>query len=93
MKPSNLSNGKLICNGAELFDQELPELATFKGELTTREIGILQLIARGFRSPDIGNMLHISKHTADAHRRNMIRKLEDPNSLERLALARDIGLF
>lgn len=43
--------------------------------LTDREREILQLIAEGFSSPEIGEKLFISPRTVDTHRANIIAKL------------------
>lgn len=44
--------------------------------LTTREKEILQLIAEGKSSKDIGDILFLSSKTVDAHRKNIMDKLE-----------------
>ncbi len=75
------------------FDPEIPELAVLNKEFSRREIEILRLVAHGKTSRDIGAILHISKHTVDTHRRNMIRKLDVSNSIELINLASDIGLI
>ena len=43
--------------------------------VTRRELDILQNLARGKSSREIGQELHISPHTVDTHRRNLLRKL------------------
>lgn len=43
--------------------------------VTKRELDILQNLARGKSSKEIGRELHISPHTVDTHRRNLLRKL------------------
>lgn len=44
-------------------------------ELTERERQVLQLLAEGRSSPQIGRRLNISVRTVDAHRRNIMTKL------------------
>jgi RNA polymerase sigma factor (sigma-70 family) len=44
-------------------------------ELTGREREILQLIAEGRSSKEIGKLLHISARTVDTHRKNIMDKL------------------
>jgi two-component system NarL family response regulator len=44
--------------------------------LGPREREVLQLIAEGKSSPQIAEMLHISPSTVEAHRRNIMRKLD-----------------
>jgi DNA-binding NarL/FixJ family response regulator len=43
--------------------------------LTPREREILQLIAEGKTNKDVANILHLSVHTVDAHRGNILQKL------------------
>jgi two-component system response regulator NreC len=44
--------------------------------LTSREREILQLVAEGKTSPQIGDLLSISPRTVEVHRSNIMRKLE-----------------
>jgi DNA-binding NarL/FixJ family response regulator len=44
--------------------------------LGAREREVLQLIAEGKSSPQIATMLHISPSTVEAHRRNIMKKLD-----------------
>jgi len=43
--------------------------------LTNREREVLQLVAEGYTSCQVGRRLSISRRTAEAHRANMMRKL------------------
>ena len=45
-------------------------------QLGKREREVLQLLADGHTSPEIGNRLHIATSTVEVHRRNIMRKLE-----------------
>lgn len=49
--------------------------APLLAQLTEREIEILQLVAKGFSSAEIGQTLFISPRTVDTHRNNIIQKL------------------
>jgi len=51
-------------------------------QLSAREKDILLAIAQGKASKQIAHELHISKHTVDTHRRNMIRKAKSANTTE-----------
>lgn len=44
--------------------------------LTTREVEVLKLFAKGFSTPEIAELLDISPHTVIAHGRSIHRKLE-----------------
>lgn len=61
--------------------------------LTERERQVLQLIAEGLTSVQIGERLHIAASTADVHRRNLMRKLDLHNiaELTRYAITRGIS--
>jgi len=48
----------------------------FLNQLAPREREVLQLVAQGFTSAQIAKRLHIAPSTADAHRRNIMRKLD-----------------
>src|ERR1039458_2289318 len=43
--------------------------------LTTREREILQLLAEGKSNKDVANILNLSPHTVETHRRNILQKL------------------
>jgi DNA-binding NarL/FixJ family response regulator len=53
--------------------------------LTLREMDITRLIAEGKTSKEIANQLHISQHTVQTHRKNIMRKLK-VNSVSELTL-------
>lgn len=53
-------------------DEQVDELDKLSG----REREILQLIAEGKSSAEIGDMLHISNRTVDTHRHNLMEKLQ-----------------
>ncbi|MFH1742376.1 MAG: LuxR C-terminal-related transcriptional regulator, partial [bacterium] len=46
-----------------------------KGNLTSREIDVLKLVARGQSNKQIADRLSISMHTVISHRKNITRKL------------------
>jgi two-component system NarL family response regulator len=48
----------------------------FRTELGSREREVLQLLAEGHTSPQIADHLHVSVKTVEAHRRNIMRKLD-----------------
>jgi DNA-binding NarL/FixJ family response regulator len=52
------------------------EKATELGRLSGREREVLQLIAEGKSSAEVGALLHISVRTVDTHRHNIMTKLE-----------------
>lgn len=48
--------------------------------ITAREKEVLRLIANGFSSKEIADMLFISNHTAISHRKNLIEKFQVKNT-------------
>jgi DNA-binding NarL/FixJ family response regulator len=52
------------------------ERTTELGRLSGREREVLQLIAEGKSSAEVGELLHISVRTVDTHRHNIMTKLE-----------------
>jgi len=46
-------------------------------DLSEREYEIMRLVEQGKTSKEIGEILFISKHTVDTHRRNILKKIEE----------------
>jgi DNA-binding NarL/FixJ family response regulator len=67
---TNLS-GKSQMNSFENLDTQF--IGKFR--LSKKEIEIIKLVLEGKTSPEIGETLFISKHTAETHRRNIYKKL------------------
>ncbi|HHC08750.1 MAG TPA: response regulator transcription factor [Actinobacteria bacterium] len=66
--------GKLFDVGRQLLrHQEL--LASRRPTLTGREIEVLQMVAKGHTSREIGELLYISENTVKNHIRNILDKL------------------
>lgn len=62
------------------------------GQIGKREREVLQLLADGCTSPEIGERLHIATSTVEVHRRNIMRKLELHSIAELTKYAVRIGL-
>ncbi len=62
---------------AEMLIQNVPEEE--KGVLTPREIEIIKLITKEFSSREIAEILFISEHTVETHRKNIFRKTGSNN--------------
>ena len=60
--------------------------------LGRRETQVLQLLANGKTSPQIGQELHIAPSTVDVHRRNIMAKLEIHSVAELTKYAVRVGL-
>lgn len=61
-------------------------------EVTTREIEILGLLARGLSNHDLAEKLFVSENTVKFHLRNINSKLGAKNRTEAVAKARKLGL-
>ena len=61
-------------------------------ELTPRETEVVKLIAEGYSSRQIAAVLHISEHTVERHRSNLLEKLKlkDRVALTRYAIRRGL---
>jgi DNA-binding CsgD family transcriptional regulator len=69
-----------------------PQSAESAG-LTTRELAILALIARGLTAVAIAYQLHISARTVSKHQQNIYRKLEVHDRLTAVINAQDLGIL
>jgi DNA-binding NarL/FixJ family response regulator len=58
------------------FSGRTQQAAPVHGELTAREREVLQLVARGHRTPEIAAALGISAHTVSTHIKHIYAKLE-----------------
>ena len=60
--------------------------------LSSRETEILKLIAGGKSTAQIADELHISIHTVNSHRKNILKKLKLTSPTQLVAYAHEIGL-
>lgn len=61
--------------------------------LTPQQITVLSLIGKGYSSKQAADVLLISKHTVDTHRRNILKKLDANNTNEALKQMIDLGVL
>lgn len=64
----------------------------FNHKLSKREIEILKQISKGKSNTEIAELLFLSPHTVDTHRKNMMSKLEVHSVAELVKYAVQIGL-
>jgi len=69
------------------------ELDGKKINLSRRELGILELIAKGMTTDSIAEQLFISKHTVNSHRRNLNVKLGVSRPAELISKAKSLGFI
>lgn len=61
-------------------------------DLSPREYEVLQLITKGFKTADIADQLHVSVHTINSHRKNILKKLKLKSPAELIVYAMETGL-
>ncbi len=73
----------------------MPEVDEQNGQvrshLTSREHEVLQLIAEGYTTTEIAELMSISPHTANRHRANILQKMGVRNQVELIRLAVERG--
>ena len=62
-------------------------------QLTERELEVLNLISDGLKSQEIADKLFISERTVEAHRGNIMKKLQAKNMAELIKKAITLGLL
>ena len=53
-----------------------------QSSISDREIEVLQLISEGMTNQRIADLLHLSPHTTESHRRHLLSKLDAKNTAE-----------
>lgn len=74
-------------------DEVVPETNMFLRQLSHRELEILKLTGNGWSSKEIGSELNISYRTVEAHRNNVMKKLNAKNTAGLIKLAVKSGLI
>ena len=69
-----------------------PEAADRQVNLTDQEKRILELVGKGLSNPDIGKLLHLSKHTVKEYLGNAMQKLGVTSRVEAVLKADRLGL-
>ncbi len=82
---------KFFCNRVldVLMDQKVYKQDTdnLSKELSEREIQIIRLIAKGKGTQQIADLLNLSPHTINAHRKNILKKLDATSPVEMIVKA------
>jgi DNA-binding CsgD family transcriptional regulator len=79
--------------GADALYYRNEHLQHFDKVLSRRELEILKFISEGYKNEQIAEVLFISRHTNETHRKNMLKKLEANSTPHLVALCKDIGLI
>src|SRR5690606_28794608 len=61
-------------------------------QFTKRENEVLIYLLNGHSSSEISKQLHISKHTVDTHRKNLLAKMQVGNTAELISKSIKLGL-
>ncbi|KPQ28073.1 MAG: LuxR family transcriptional regulator, maltose regulon positive regulatory protein [Marinobacter excellens HL-55] len=69
------------------------DLETLAEPISERELGVLELIAKGLSNQEIGDKLHISLHTVKTHARRINAKLQVKSRTQAIVRARELGLL
>ncbi|MBI2427922.1 MAG: response regulator transcription factor [Ignavibacteriales bacterium] len=84
------SVGRYTASKNEKLKTILPAKLKSHYSLTDREIEIIQLLLEGKTSKEIGDILFISSHTADTHRRNILEKTGTKSTAELHSFLNDL---
>lgn len=95
-----------VIKGGKFFSREVIETAlnSYKEikkeqkktegiQLTARELEVLNNIADGLKSQEIADKLFISERTVEAHRGNIMKKLQAKNMAELIKKSMNLGLI
>ena len=95
-----------VVNGGKFFSKVVIDTAlnSYKGikkeqrtkqaiQLTERELEVLNHISDGYKSQEIAETLFISERTVEAHRGNIMKKLQAKNMAEMIKKAITLGLI
>jgi DNA-binding NarL/FixJ family response regulator len=61
--------------------------------LSDREMEVLELVTKGFKNKEIATMLNVTEHTAKAHVKNILEKLEVQDRTEAISVALQRGII
>lgn len=97
---------EMIASGEKYYSKAIPEVilerivskqyqsdGKYKNELTSREVEILKEISKGLTNKEIGDKLFISDRTVNAHRTNMMAKLQAKNAVELVVMAMEMKII
>lgn len=70
-----------------LISTEYSALKANRVEMTKREMEIIELISRGLNNKEIAEKIFVSTSTVDAHRYNILKKLDVKNTAEMITKA------
>ena len=87
-----------ISNGERFFCNKILDLIMQEGQqesissLSDREIEVLTLIVQGLTTKKIADQIHVSVHTVNSHRKNMLKKLGFKSPAQLISFAINQGI-
>lgn len=89
-------NNRFFCNRVLdvviATDNDKEEVNCDPTSLSPREYEVLRLITKGHKTAEIAEKLHVSVHTINSHRKNILRKLNLKSPAELIVYAMETGL-
>ena len=64
-----------------------------RDSITSREREILGLLSKGHNNKEISEMLFLSPHTVDYHRRQLLKKTNSRNIAQLIGIAYHMGIL
>lgn len=84
---------KFLCSQTQqVIEKKTSDELRSVPKITRREKEILQAAAKGLTTPQIADLLFISPHTVESHRKNLIEKFKVKNLTTVIKLALEYGL-
>jgi len=90
---AKLVQGRLRAIGATVPRGPRQSTRANPGALTSRELEVLRLVAKGMRNAEVAEQLVLSPRTVDHHVSSILRKLEAKTRGEATAAASQMGLL
>jgi DNA-binding NarL/FixJ family response regulator len=69
-----------------------PDVNCDPADLSPREFEVLSLITKGYKTAQIADQLHVSVHTINSHRKNILKKLNLKSPAELIVYAMESGM-
>ena len=96
-RPSEIAKAvKAIADGGNYIPDNIQRIFDMRQEvksLSARELSILQLAAKGFSNPEVGEMLGISVNSVKTHFRHIFEKMDVRDRMEAVTLAISRGII
>ena len=96
-RPSEIAKAvKAIADGGNYIPDNIQRIFDMRQEvksLSARELSILQLAAKGFSNPEVGEMLGISVNSVKTHFRHIFEKMDVSDRMEAVTLAISRGII